>query len=165
MTRENLMAASRAVPPMVSLSYRDLVVEAFVHATESPEKVERAVAVFAPGARIERQELGGHFGQPLTLLHAREKEPEAIAASLAIVKSAVGREVARTAARRIDRDLTLHLRFDKQAAVAGKMRLEGGRANDIVKLEVRLRGSRLTAEQAIALVEREFGGAIAAEEE
>lgn len=142
---------------MKARAFRRLVVEAFVHATESPEAVERAVSLFAPGARVERRELGGHFGQRLTALHASLVDEGAILECLARLKAAVGPELAWSAARRVDPDLNLHIRFDKQAASRGEMRLEGARENDVVKVELRLRASRLDHAGAVALLQGAFG--------
>ena len=138
-------------------AYRDLVLEAFVHATESEEKVARAIALLAPGAPIERSPLSGHFGQPLTLLRAQVQDRASIDRCLDAVRDAVGVQLAANAARRIGPDLVLHVRLDKQEAAAGRIALEGPAAHDIVKLSVRLRAPRLDLEGAVALVAREFG--------
>lgn len=150
---------------MRSLGYRDLTLEAFVHATESQEKVERAMRLFAPHAKVERRQLGGHFGQSLSVLRAVVEDDAAIARALSQVKDAVGAEVARTASRRLDRDLALHIRFDKQAAARGEIRLEQSAAPDVVKLEVRLRGPRRDRDEALVLLRQAFSPGGPSEEE
>lgn len=143
---------------MQPLEYRDLELEAFVHATESVAKVEAAIRIFAGGVPIERQALGGHFGQPLVALRARVADRSQIRETLDRVQAAVGPDIARTAAKRVDKDLILHMRFDKQSAARGVVALDLDPANDIVKVRVRLRAPRLDPQAAVALVQREFGG-------
>lgn len=150
---------------MERLEFRDLELEAFVHATESAERVERAVRTLAPTAAIERKSMGGHFGQELTALRGRVSDRTQIRAVLERVRAAVGHDVARTAAKRIDRDLVLHMRFDKQAAARGDIALDAGAPGDVVKMRVRLRAPRLDQPAAIALVQSEFGGLREGEEE
>ena len=145
--------------------FKDVELEAFAHATESPEAVERALRLFAPHARLEREVLGGHFGQSLVALRALVREPEEIAETIARIRSAVGPQVARSAARRIDHDLRLHFRFDKQRAARGEIALDPPPEHDIVKLRIRLRGPGLSRAGAVALVQGEFGGATPREEE
>lgn len=150
---------------MTQLGYRDLRVEAFVHATESLPAVEKAVRLFAPQARIEKSELGGHFGQSLVRLSALERDSAAAAVTMERVKAEVGRAIGARISRHIDEALTLHIRFDKQEAFAGRMRLERSRRSDVVKLAARPRLPRLSHEQARALVQGEFPRLALTEEE
>ncbi len=150
---------------MAALGYRDLRVEAFVHATESAEAVERAMRLFAPRAKFERKDLGGHFGQPLVKLTAVERDPDTVAVAMEQVKAQVGRAVGARLGRHLDEALTLHVRFDKQEAFEGRMRLERSARSDVVKLAVRLRLPRLAREEALALVGEAFPRPPAGEEE
>ncbi len=150
---------------MTQLHFRELAAEAFVHATESPEAVERALRLFAPGAPVERSEIGGHFGQALAHLSVSVKDAGAIAQVVALIKAAVGPEVGRSAGKRIGRDLTLNIRFDKQAALRGEMRLETRPEHDVVKVRLRLRAPGLRPEAAAALIQRDFVGHLSPTEE
>lgn len=150
---------------MPKLAYRELRVEAFVHATESAEAVEKAMRLIAPQASLERKDLGGHFGQPLVQLTAVERDPGVVAGVMERVKAEFGRAVGASLGRHLDEALTLHFRLDKQEAFEGRMRLERSPRSDVVKLAVRLRLPRLTREEALALVGDEFPRPPAGEEE
>lgn len=148
-----------------ALGYRDIRVEAFVHATESQEAVEKALRLFAPGARVERRELGGHFGQPLLQLTAVERDPKAAGAAMSRVQAAVGGEIGGRLGKHLDESLTLHIRFDKQEAFEGRMRLEQSARSDVVKLAARLKLPRRPREEAMASVAEAFSRALSGEEE
>ena len=150
---------------MAKLVYRELTAEAFCHATEGEDRVARALATVAPGVRAERRALGGHFGQPLVRLTVTCREGPEIAAAVARLKAASGPEIARTAARRLSEDRTLHLRLEKQAAAEGRLRLCDASQGDVVVVRLRVRAPRLTTEEAVLLVEREFGAPQGLEEE
>lgn len=150
---------------MARLVCRELVAEAFCHATESEERVVAALGAAAPGARVERKALGGHFGQPLVRFTAMTREPSDIAAAIARFKAAAGPEIARTAARRLSDDRILHLRLEKQAAAAGQLRLCEASEGDVIVVRLRLRAPGMPAEEAVVLIQREFGSPLGAEEE
>ncbi len=144
---------------------RELVAEAFSHATESEERVARALSTAAPGARVERKALGGHFGQPLVRLTATTREGAQIAAAIERLRAAAGSEIARTAARRLSEDRVLHLRLDKQAAAEGELRLCEASQGDVIVVRLRLRVPRVPAEDAVVLIQRVFGAPRGGEEE
>jgi len=150
---------------MAPLAFREVRAEAFVHATESPEAVERALNAVLPGVRFERRDLGGHFGQALGQISGVERAPSRVAEAMDRVRQAVGPEVARSVERRLDEDLTLHIRFDKQEAFAERLRLESRPQNDVVKLQARLKATRRTRDDALARLVQQFSGATAPEEE
>jgi RNA binding exosome subunit len=150
---------------MALRAFRELSVEAFVHATESEARVEQAVRAVAGGAKVERQALGGHFGQPLVRLTAVTREPAAIERAVSAIAAAHGAEVVRTVDRRISRDLVLHLRVEKQAAFLGTLRLSDASQGDVLAVRFRLRAPRLTPQEAAELVQQAFGAPAAKAEE
>lgn len=150
---------------MPALGYRELRVEAFVHATESKEAVEKAMRLFAPEAKVEKKELGGHFGQPLLQFTAVEREAATVGAVMGRVREAVGRQVGARLGRHLDESLSLHIRFDKQEAFEGRICLERSARSDVVKLTARLKLPRMAREEALALVAEEFPRAPSGEEE
>jgi len=153
------------LPGVSKFVYKDMEVEAFVHATESAEAVERAIRLFAPRAQLKRETLGGHFGQSLLSLRARVVDPSEISEVIDRIRAGVGPEVARTAARRIDEDLRLHFRFDKQRASRGEIAFDVRPENDVVKMQVRLRSPGLDQSGAVTFVQRDFEGKGLREEE
>jgi RNA binding exosome subunit len=138
------------------LRFSDIEVEAFIHATESAEAVERALRTIAPEARVERTQLGGHFGQNLAALRGRLKEPKQVEAAVERLRAEVGPQLARQAHRRVDPSLRLHARFDKQAAALGQVVLSTRKENDVIKFSVRLKAGGQNREEALAVFRRLF---------
>ncbi len=128
-----------AFPAVATLRFGALELEAFVHATESREKVEQALWAVAPGARVESRSLSGHFGQRLLVLRARQRDAKAIERAITRIRESVGPEIARSADRRVDEQGRVFARLDKQAAAEGKIALAGDPEHDVIKLVVRIR--------------------------
>ncbi|HEX9710594.1 MAG TPA: RNA-binding domain-containing protein [Candidatus Thermoplasmatota archaeon] len=124
---------------MDRIGFRELDLEAFVHATESRERVEGALLHVAPGARVERQALRGHFGQPLLVLRARLRDPPAVESAVRRLAESAGAELARTLARRVDEQGRFFARLDKQAAAAGTIALSDSTENDVIRWTARVR--------------------------
>jgi RNA binding exosome subunit len=144
---------------MERLRFQGLELEAFVHATESREKVEQALLRVAPGARVEREARTGHFGQPLLILRARLREPADDESFVTRLGAAAGPDLADTAARRIDDQLRIHARLDKQRAAAGEIALSSEPANDVIKLTAKIRAPGKGRAAVIAEFRKRFGGA------
>ncbi len=144
---------------MERLRFRGLELEAFVHATESREKVEQALLRVAPGARVEREARSGHFGQPLLILRARLREVGDVESVVGRLGAAAGPDLADTASRRIDDQLRLYVRLDKQRAAAGEIVLSSQPVNDVIKLTAKIHAPGKGRAAVIAEFRKRFGGA------
>lgn len=142
---------------MAALRFRELQLEAFVHATESRGAVEAAVLRVAPGARIEREGLTGHFGQPLVVVRARLRDPAAVELVMRDVAEAIGPELARTARQRVDEQGRVYARLDKQAAAGGRIELASKRENDVIKFTAKIRSPPGGLADVVAAFEDQFG--------
>lgn len=96
------------------------------HATEDPDRVERAMRTLSPDGSLEADTLEGHHGNPLVLMSVRLEEAEAIRAFWRRVKDAGAMPpLLATLDARVDDDAVLHVRFDKQKAHGGTLELAG----------------------------------------
>ena len=146
-------------------AFREVTVEGFVHATESEERVRGAIEALAPGAKVARAALGGHFGQALVRLTASSKEGAVVEAAVAALRGAAGPAIAAAAGRRLSDDLVLHLRVDKQRALRGEVALLDQGPGDVLVVRLKVRAPRLTPEAAVAIVQQAFGNPRSDEEE
>lgn len=112
----------------------------FVHATEDPEKLRKAVADLlglSSGPAVE--ELAGHFGNAILSVkfHAVGHEAEsAVERVFASMTKKLRGEIASDLGAHLDDHSALFLRFDKQLLVQGKLALGSG---DPVRVKVKPR--------------------------
>jgi RNA binding exosome subunit len=120
---------------------REASVRAFVHATESEEKVREILLNLLPeGTRITSTRLRGHFGNPIITLGADLlQEGQALELWRRIYAGLSGvQNLVQELGRRMEGS-SLYLRLDKQVAAEGRIVLtEGG---DAIHIRLRLGGS------------------------
>ena len=120
-----------------------LEITCLVHATEDREKVMRAVHVLLPAQHVDDirfscDELQGYYKNPITLLKTRITDRQVIAgivAKLAGELNSSDRGILTTDFDRYVDRRTLYLRFDKQDAYRGKLRLAHA---DPIRVKIRL---------------------------
>jgi len=103
----------------------------FAHATEDSDKVVKAVQQILPSDRIDdivfkRDNLRGHYGNPITLFETRIKEKEIIRAFVEKLSSHLDESDKEALREEIDLRVergSLYIRLDKQAAFQGEFRL------------------------------------------
>jgi hypothetical protein len=110
----------------VPFHYVDL--RAFSYATEDDRRVERALRTLLPDdAALERTETTGHHGDPIVVLSARVENADDVRHVLARLAEAPEFErVESELDDRVTDNCELFLRFDKQAAFRGDVRLGDG---------------------------------------
>jgi len=121
----------------------------FVHATEDFDKVIKAVENLMPPKlrdrkRVEVEETYGHYENPIRIARTSFRNPEYAAQALTWIWSRLSDEDK----ARLTRDLDLHLdnkskfymRFDKQEAFLGYVKLSSG--DDVIKVVFSFKGSR-----------------------
>src|SRR3989454_2654390 len=121
---------------MADLPIRRIEARTYCHATEEEERVATALAFAVPEGVASREQLEGHFGNPLVRLTRRVEKRPAIRAvwshwAAAGVPSAIARDIE----ARLDEDGVLHFRFDKQAAFRERLELAG----DSDPIDIRLK--------------------------
>jgi len=120
----------------------------FAHATEAPEKIERAFQNLLPSNRVEevvlrKRTLKGEYGNPIIYYKAKITKPEITEAVL----RKIGHNLSQYEKELLDRELkrrlekgSLYLRLDKQAAYLGKYKLCNA---DPIHLRIRFRTSKI----------------------
>ncbi|MCD6095441.1 MAG: exosome protein [Thermoprotei archaeon] len=105
-------------------------IEAFVHATESRNKVLKAMLTFIPeelrsSLKISEYKVKGHYGNPIRILRVYiRKNSESVAKYIASLLSDDDKRILLTTLNdRIGNGNKLYLRFDKQYALLGKLKL------------------------------------------
>ncbi len=112
-----------------------------VHATEDPEKVEKAVNNLFPADRTEevkfkKDVLKGHYGNPIILFETRIKDKEVIKAFVEKLFARLSEQDKETILRESSRFIeksNLYLRLDKQAAFEDEFKL---RTEDPIHLRI-----------------------------
>ena len=120
----------------------------FVHATEDPQKVLEAAknvvsAVSAESMSFKKSKLKGEYGNPIIYFKTRIREGKVLDSILRYISS----QLPSPDKERLSRDLTRHLergnlyiRFDKQAAFKGSLRLC---REDPIHMRIRFRRSKI----------------------
>jgi RNA binding exosome subunit len=136
------------VPSKAPIAY--ITIRVFSHATEDPEKVQTAVRNTLPedlaaNVTFTKTNLTGHHGNPITLFEAKLADRQALPTALnkmaaelsPLDKEQLGREMR----HHIEKG-NLYLRFDKQTAFHGKLKLT---SNDPIHFKIHFRNR--TAEE------------------
>jgi len=132
-----------------TLGIRAVEVSAISHATEDLEKVCSALRnvaseEIAKRARINRQDLKGHHGNPIVTLIMKIRGTDVVEAFVQRLASRLSdgdkRFLSAEFTKHIDADGNLYMRLDKQAALLGRMSLKQEDPIRVrIKLETRLR--------------------------
>lgn len=143
--------------PRMPIAYID--VRFFAHATEDLNKVVEAVQCILPARYVDnivfkRDDLRGHYGNPISLFETRIKKREIIKAFIENFSSRLNGLDRETLLREIDLHAangSLYIRLDKQAAFQGELKLF---AADPVRVRIRFRKKKT---EDIVQICRELG--------
>ncbi len=130
----------------------NITLRAIAQATESIDRVKIALSFFIFGDEIETITTEGHFGNPITVLQIRLRGRECSRFIQDIKVKLPAYEIQRLKnelPNRVDDDCILYIRFDKQAAYGGIMRL--ATSADTITAEIKLRAFPARRENAIAV--------------
>ncbi|RLF15487.1 MAG: hypothetical protein DRJ66_04350 [Thermoprotei archaeon] len=120
--------------------------EAFVHATESRSKVVRALLSLIPESlhpiiKIVEDKVKGHYGNPIRILRIMIQGGKNAEATVRYLASRLSEDdkklLSSTFENRISADGKLYLRFDKQYASFGELRL--ALSEDVIKVVISFR--------------------------
>ena len=130
---------------------------ASVHATESDDRVKSALSLFLFDNKINETKTEGHFGNPITLLQGQIKGKDCTS-SIDLIKSGLSESelerLRNERCERIDDACCLHIRFDKQAAFEGKVRL--AKSADAITAKINLIAYPAHYEKALEAATRLF---------
>ena len=135
-----------AVLPQIPVAYIDI--RFFVHATENLDKVVEAVQRLLPSDYIDdilfkKNNLKGHYGNPITLFETRIKNREIIKAFVENLSSRLDELDKEMLGKEIDLHVekgSLYVRLDKQAALQGELKLCTA---DPIRVRIRFRKTKI----------------------
>ena len=140
------------------------------HATEDVSRVRDALDLFLlnsfekgkctdTGKYVEALEIEGHYGNPITLFSSTiKRKPDSKAFATFVRSNMTDEDVDLLRSEmpdRLDEDQMFHLRFDKQAAYGGKVRLSS--SSDAIIVKVKVETYPKDRQQAGMIVEELFG--------
>jgi len=136
----------------------NIVFRAIARATESEDRVKTALSLFIFDNEIETIVTEGHFGNRITIMNARLKGKDCNR-FIDVVKSGLPepdfRRLRNELYDRVDDECVLHMRFDKQTAYSGAVKLASSEA-DTITVEIKLRAYPARQDNAIAIAEKIF---------
>jgi len=125
--------------------------ETFAHATEDPEKVLKAFSFLLPNSTeklITRDRVLGHYNNEIIIFKARITNKKQIENFLRSLSERIDEEDKRRLFnlfdKRLDDSGTLYLRFDKQEAFLGELRLSEG--EDVIRVRIKFSSHPLRKE-------------------
>ncbi len=139
------------------MSIHNITFRTIVQATESEDRVKNALSLFIFDGEITAIASEGHFGNPITILQARI-EGKNCSRFIELLKSKLPEnELTRLKnerCERIDEECSFHIRFDKQAAYKGEVRLAS--ITDTIAAQIKIKAFPAKRERAIAASETIF---------
>jgi len=139
------------------MSIHYITFRASVHATESDDRVKTALSLFLFDNKINETQTEGHFGNPITLLQGQIKGKDCTR-FIDILKSSLPEyeleKLRNERCERIDDECCFHIRFDKQAAFEGQVRL--ATTADTITAKIKLKAYPANYEKALVAAEGLF---------
>lgn len=130
---------------------------AIAQATESEERVKKALSLFLFDNEVETARTEGHFGNPITILQAQIKGRDC-RNFIDFLKSKLSEDdlerLRNELGERIDEDCVLHIRFDKQAAYNGIVQLAA--TADTIAAQIKIAAHPAKRKKAIATAKELF---------
>jgi RNA binding exosome subunit len=128
-----------------------------VAATESEDRVKTALSLFLFENKTNAIQTEGHFGNPITILEGKDRGKDC-ARFMELVKSSLREDelekLKGERCERIDDDCCFHIRFDKQAAYEGKVKI--ATTSDAIIARIKLKAFPAKREKAIVAAESLF---------
>lgn len=129
----------------------NILIRTFAHATEDTSRVKFSLKLFLPeDCEIKTTMTKGHFGNPITVLEAKldSKRHQLFLAILRNLPKAELLHLKDELKRHIDDDCNFYIRFDKQAAYKGDVKLAQTDDSIVAKMKIisypALRGNAVT---------------------
>jgi len=128
-----------------------------VSATESEDRVKSALSLFLFDNEIYLNNTEGHFGNPISIMEARIKGRKCSQFIELLKSNLPSSDILRLKnelEERIDDDCNLHIRFDKQAAFQGIVKLAA--SSDMIAVQIKLKAYPASYENAIVAARKIF---------
>ena len=128
-----------------------------VAATESDDRVKTALSLFLFDNKTIATQTEGHFGNPIIVLEGKDRGKDC-GRFMELLKSSLGEDELETLKKerceRIDEECCYHIRFDKQAAFEGKVKIAS--TSDAIIAKIKLKAFPAKREKAIIAAETLF---------
>jgi len=125
--------------------------ETFVHATEDPEKVFKALSLVLPEGvekQVSRETVLGHYHNEIIIYKVRISDKKSIQNFLGLLSERIDEEdkerIFNYFDKRLDDSGTLYLRFDKQEAFKGNLKLS--EEEDVIRVRIKFSAYQLSRE-------------------
>lgn len=136
-----------------NISYR-----VFVYGTENEEKVREAIKTLFPNSHPQTENIEGYFKNPVLILHdklGKKRETREFIKILQNLDSSTKKRVLNELNNKMDDKGNLFLRFDKQRAYRGDLKIiEHG---DAVHVKIKIAAYPAKKEKAMELAKEIFG--------
>ena len=132
-----------------------ILLRTFAHATEDVSRVKAALQLLLPeDSEIKSTRTEGHFGNPITILEAKleKRHYKSFLDVLGNLSKAELLQMRDELKRHVDDDCNFYVRFDKQAAYEGDIRL--AQTEDSVAIKMKIMSYPARRENAVKLMER-----------
>jgi RNA-binding protein len=142
---------------MSSKPIHNISIRAICSATESEEKVKKALSTFIFENKTDIINTDGHFGNPISILTATIRGIDCnrfIELLISMLPEQDMHKLKDEIYDRVDDDCVLHLRLDKQAAYDGNVQI--ATTGDTITSEIKLRTYPARREKAITVAENIF---------
>lgn len=128
---------------IANLSFR-----AFAHATEDPERVERALKYVSGAENVTRSSSTGYYGNPIIVLEAKVTDSKRIKALLKTLGPEALRTLLESLDRRLDEESFFFFRLDKQEAFLERIVLADG--EDVIAVRGKVKSYPQNRDNALA---------------
>jgi RNA binding exosome subunit len=139
------------------MNVHHITFRAIVAATESDDRVKTALSLFLFDNKTKATQTEGHFGNPITILEGKDRGKDC-ARFMELVKSSLSEneleKLKEERCDRIDDECSFHIRFDKQAAFEGKVKI--ATTSDAIVAKIKLKAFPANRENAIIAAETLF---------
>jgi RNA binding exosome subunit len=136
-----------------NISYR-----VFVYGTENEEKVREAIKILFPNSHPQTETIEGYFKNPVLILHdklGKKRETKEFIKILQNLDSSTKKRVLNELNNKMDDKGNLFLRFDKQRAYRGDLKIiEHG---DAVHVKIKIAAYPAKKDKAMKLAKEIFG--------
>lgn len=127
---------------IANLSFR-----AFAHATEDPERVEKALRFVSGAENVSRSSSTGYYGNPIIILEAKIADSKHIKALLRSLGPESLKVMLDTLDRRLDKESFFYFRLDKQEAFQERFVLADG--EDVIAVRGKVKSYPQNRENAL----------------
>jgi RNA binding exosome subunit len=128
---------------IANLSFRT-----FAHATEDPERVEKALRFVSGAENVTRSSSTGYHGNPITVLEAKVTDSKHIKAVLRSLGPETLRILRDSLDRRLDEESFFYFRLDKQEAFLERFVLADG--EDVIAVRGKVKSYPQNRDNAMA---------------